>query len=106
MAGSVISILSHVKESESVSCSVLSDSLQPDGLQPTRHLCPWSSPGKNTGVGCRSLLQMIFPIQGSNLALLHWQVGSLPPELPGKPTVKTKTESQGQLGSTACLCSE
>ena len=106
MAGSVISILSHVKASESVSCLVLSDSLQPDGLQPTRHLCPWSSPGKNTGLGCRSLLQMIFPIQGSNLALLHWQAGSLPPELPGKPTIKTKTESQGQLGSTACLCSE
>ena len=25
--------------------------------QPTRHLCPWDSPGKNTGVGCRFLLQ-------------------------------------------------
>ena len=27
------------------------------GLQPTRHLCPWDSPGKNTGVGCHFLLQ-------------------------------------------------
>ena len=31
-----------------------------------RLLCPWDSPGKNTGVGCHSLLQGIFPTQGSN----------------------------------------
>ena len=36
----------------------------------------WESPGKNTGVGCHSLLQGIFPTQGSNLCLLHWQVVS------------------------------
>ena len=42
------------------------DSLQPHGLQPTRFLCPWDSPGKNTGVGCHFLLQGIFPTQGSN----------------------------------------
>ena len=29
------------------------------GLEPTRFLCPWDSPGKNTGVGCHSLLQGI-----------------------------------------------
>ena len=34
----------------------MSDSLQPHGLQPTRHLGPWDSPGKNTGVGCCALL--------------------------------------------------
>ena len=34
------------------------------GLQPTRLLCPWDSPGKNTGVGCHALLQGIFPTQG------------------------------------------
>ena len=33
--------------------------------------CPWNSSGKNTGVGCHSLLQGIFPTQGSNLGLLH-----------------------------------
>ena len=33
-------------------------------------LCPWNSPGKNTGVGCPSLFQGIFPTQGSNLLLL------------------------------------
>ena len=40
-----------------LSRSVKSDSLQPHGLQPTRPLCPWNSPGKNTGVGCHFLLQ-------------------------------------------------
>ena len=34
--------------------------------------------GKNTGVGCRLLLQGICPTQGSSPHLLHWQVGSLP----------------------------
>ena len=34
-------------------------------------LCPWDPPGKNTGVGCHFLLQGIFPIQESNLSLLH-----------------------------------
>ena len=43
--------------SESVSCSVMSDFLQPHGLQPTRLLCPWNSLGKNTGVGSHSFLQ-------------------------------------------------
>ena len=33
---------------------VISDSLQCQGLQPARLLCPWKSPGKNTGVGCTS----------------------------------------------------
>ena len=32
-------------------------------------LCPWDSPGKNTGVGCHALLQGIFPTQGLNLCL-------------------------------------
>ena len=48
--------------------------------QPTRLLCPWDSPGKNTGVDCYALFQGIFPIQGLNprlLRLLHCQAGSL-----------------------------
>ena len=56
-----------------VSHSVVSDSLQPPGLQPTRLLCPWHSPGKNTEVGCHSLLQGIFLTQGLNLALPHYR---------------------------------
>ena len=35
--------------------SVVSDSLLPWGLEPIRLLCPWDSPGKNTGVGCCAL---------------------------------------------------
>ena len=41
-------------------------SLQPHGLY-----SPWNSPGRNTGVGSHSLLQGIFPTQGSNPGLLH-----------------------------------
>ena len=46
-------------------------SLWPRGLQPTRLLCPWNSPVKNTGVGSHSLLPGVFPTQRSNLGLLH-----------------------------------
>ena len=35
----------------------MSSSLWPHTLQPTRLLCLWDSPGKNTGVGCHFLLQ-------------------------------------------------
>ena len=56
---------------KTVSSSVMSDSLWPHGLQPTRFFCPWNSPGKNTGVGCHGLLQGIFLTQGLNLGLLH-----------------------------------
>ena len=38
--------------------SVVSDSVRPHRLQPTRLLCPWDFPGKNTGVGCHFLLQL------------------------------------------------
>ena len=64
-----------------LSHSVESDSLQPHGLPPARLLCPWDSPGKNTGVGCHALLQGIAPTQELDPCLpgpLHWQVGSLP----------------------------
>ena len=59
------------------SLQVVSDSLWPHGLQPTRLLCPWDSPGKNAGVGCHFLLKGIFPIQGSNRLLLLWQADFL-----------------------------
>ena len=42
-------------------------------LRPSRLLCPWDSPGKNTGVGRHFLLQEIFPTQGSNPHLLHYR---------------------------------
>ena len=67
------------------SCSVVSDSLQPHGLWPARHLSLWDFPGKNTRVGCHFLLQRIFLTQESNPRLLHWQAESLPIVSPGKP---------------------
>ena len=52
-----------------VSCSVVPESLCPHRLDP-RLLCPWDSPGKNTGVGCHLVLQGIFLTQRSNLRFL------------------------------------
>ena len=72
--------------------SVMSDSVRPCGPYPTRLLCSWDSPGKNTGVGCHALLQDILPTQGSTpglLCLLHGQAGY----------------HQGYLGSpNICIC--
>ena len=73
---------------ENESHSIMSDSLQPHGQQPSRLLCPWNSPGKNTGVGSQSILLGIFPTQG----LKHWvycnllQAVSVLSEPPGKFT--------------------
>ena len=68
--------------------SVASNSLQPYGLWPTRLLCSWDSPGRNTEMGCHALLQGIFLTQGSNpclLCLQSWQADSLPLVPTGKP---------------------
>ena len=54
-----------IESCESESCSVVSDSLGPHGLS------LWSSSVQNTGVGSLSLLQGIFPTQGSNPGLPH-----------------------------------
>ena len=51
---------------ESESHSVVSNSLRPYGLY-----SPWNSPGQNTEVGSLSLLQGIFPTQGSNPGFPH-----------------------------------
>ena len=56
----------HILWQESESHSVISNSLWPHGLY-----SPQNSPGQNTGVGSLSLLQGIFPTQGSNPGLLH-----------------------------------
>ena len=50
-----------VKVKVAQSCPTLCDSMD----------CPWNSPGPNTGVGSLSLLQGIFPTQGSNPGLQH-----------------------------------
>ena len=51
---------------ESESHSIMSTSLWPHGL-----CSPWNSPGQDSLVGSLSLLQGIFPTQGSNPGLLH-----------------------------------
>ena len=62
----------------------MSDSSRPHG--PTRLLCAWEFSGKNTGLGCHFLLQGIFPTQGLNLRLLHWQADILPLSYLGSPS--------------------
>ena len=54
--------------SENKSHAVMSDSLQPHEL-----FSPWNSPGQNTGVDSRSLLQGIFPTQGLNPGIPHYR---------------------------------
>ena len=66
-------------------CPTLCD---PTDCSPPGSSVPGDSSGKNTGMGCHTLLQGIFLTQGSNpclLYFLHWQVGSLPLVPPGKP---------------------
>ena len=76
-------------ESETESCSVVSNSLRPHLLY-----SPWNSLGQKTGVGSLSFLQGIFPTQGSNPGLLHcrqilyllshqgsWSLGNMKPNL-------------------------
>ena len=75
-------------ESESVSHSVVSDSLRPHGLYPVRLLYPWSSPGKNTGVGSHSLLQRTF--QPRNWTQVSCIADSLLSEPPGKLNIYIK----------------
>ena len=53
-------------KSESESSSIMPHSLKPHGLY-----SPWNFPRQNTGVDSRSLLQGIFPTQGSNPGLPH-----------------------------------
>ena len=90
------SILTHKsmvhKENEvkSVSRSVVSDSLRPRGLWPARLLCPWDSPGKDTGVGNLSLLQGNLPNAGIKPKSPALQTNSLPSEPLGKPPLFSK----------------
>ena len=54
--------------------------LRPHGLY-----SPWNSPGQNTGVGSLSLLQGIFPTQGSNPGLPHCRWMLYQPSHKGSP---------------------
>ena len=57
------------------------------GLLPSRLLCSWDSPAKNTGVGCHALLQGIFPTQGLNPGLLHCRQILYQPSHQGSPRI-------------------
>ena len=67
----VVVIFTHARFCLSSPVAQACPTLRPHGLQPTRLLCPWDSPGKSTGVGCRFTLQGIFLTQGQNPRLLH-----------------------------------
>ena len=67
-------------------------------------LCPWNFPGKNTGVGSHFFLQGIFPTQGIESPLLHWQAGFFTAEAPGKPVRSTDSQiNEGGLKSRAAF---
>ena len=66
------------------SCPTL---LRPQGLQPSRLLCAWDFPGKNTGVGSHFLLQGTFLSHGLNLRLLHRLADALPLSHQESPSV-------------------
>ena len=88
--------------------SVRTDSSWPYGPQPVRLLCPWESPGKETGVDWHALLQVIFWTQGFNLCFLctlHFQAGRLPLAPPGncKTHTKKKKKKKGIKKHTAIL---
>ena len=86
-----------------LSHAVVSNSLPPHGLQSTRLLCPWNFPGKNTHVGCHSLLQGMVLTQGLNPGLLHWQADSLPLSHQGSLCLYTlRNVSPFALGPHSC----
>ena len=72
------------------------------GLQPTRLLCPWDSPGKSTGVGYHALLQEIS--QSRNWIYIscvsYFAAGSLPIEPPGKPQIRVEGKHKRPWGLT------
>ena len=92
----------------SARCSVLSDSLRPQGLcsLPGSLLCVWNFPGQNTGAGCHFLLQGSFPTQDLPnlhlLCLLHWQADSFPLGHLGSPFLTTESS----VFSIPCSSSE
>ena len=65
------------------SCPTLCDPMDYTACQAP--LCPWASPGKNTGVGCHALFPGDPPNPGIKPRSPVWQVDSLLSEPPGKP---------------------
>ena len=61
---------------------IMSNSLQPHSLQPTRFFSPRDPPGKNPGLGCHALRQGIFPTQRSNPHLVSSALAAAAAKLP------------------------
>ena len=109
----------HQSEKSKWSRSVVSDSLRPLGLQPTRLLHPWDFPGKSTGVGCHCLLcfstlmaskPVISPMIPSGHCISHIQVQSKLAVIVGFSsffiTPKSITKSYGFYFPDASHCCE
>ena len=64
-----------------------------------RLLCPWDFPGKNTGTGCHSLLQGVFPTASPVLA-----GGFFTTEPPGKPIICLNVCNRPAYGSENKIC--
>ena len=90
-------------------CSVVSNSLRPHGLYPTRLLCSWDFPGKNTGVGCHFfLLRISWPSDRTHVSRSSALArGFFTTAAPGKPWCKAtclKTWSQNIFYTGNQIC--
>ena len=63
-------------------------------------LCPWNSPGKNTGVGTQCLLQENLPKAGLEPGSTALQAGSLLPEPPRKSVKAVLIDKKGIRSQT------
>ena len=83
-----------------ISCSVVSDSVWPRDYSPPGSCIHGDSLGKNTGVGCHSLLQGIVPTQGSNPGVLYrrWILYHLSHQKPHQPRIHRDNRLKGVLG--------
>ena len=93
----------HESEKWKWSRSVVSNSLPPDGMQPTRLLCPRDSPGRNIRVGCHALLKGIFPTW-THVSWVSCIADRLLTELPAKPCLLwdvAQKEKEIKLGQKA-----
>ena len=60
----------------------MSDSVRPHRQQPIKLLCPWNSPGKNTGVGCHFLFRCMHAKLLQSCLTLCNPMDSSPPDSP------------------------
>ena len=73
-----------------------SESRSEDSLRPHELYSLWNSPGQNSGVGSLSLLQEIFPTEGSNPGLPHCRQILC--------QLSHKGSQRGELGAKAGSC--